>query len=403
MKIALVHDYLNQVGGGERVLDELMLMFPQAQIYTLMYDSDKTMKHYDGRIAKTSFLDFQFARDHHRLFIPFMPMAIRGIQIPNDVDLIISDSAGFGKGIKYNKKTTKHLCYIHTPLRYAWETKNYFPAGKQILSLSRLKNLSLRILGAPAFWFVRWFDYWSAQQPNRLVANSEYIADKVKKYYGRLAEVVYPPVSDFWFSTPSASSRLKADRSSYYLAAGRLLHYKRFDLIIEAFAELKFPLKIAGTGPELSSLKLISSQLGAPVEFLGFVKGDDELRELYQNAKAFIMANEEDFGLVTAEAQACGTPVIAYGRGGSLEIINKLGIKNKEAGDGPRVITSELERSTPTGIFFNEQTPEALVAAVKKIEVLEFDREKISDIARQFNIENFKNGVNDAVQKLLGE
>ncbi len=373
MKVALVHDYLNQVGGGERVLDELIKLFPEAPIYTLLYDEEKTLGRYKGKVKKTSFLDFSFARNHHRLFIPLMPLAARSLNLGSEYDLIISDSAGFGKGIRYDKKTTKHLCYVHTPLRYAWETSQYF--GRSVIG--RL----FTVVFWPAFWYVRRFDFKAGQQPDVLIANSNYIAAKIKKYYNRTAEVVCPPVdTKKFFPDPSDVPRSTLhDTQDYYLAAGRLLHYKRFDLIIEAFAELKLPLKIVGTGQEFAALYALRSTLHADnIEFLGYVRDDSELRALYQHAKAFIMPNEEDFGLVMAEAQACGAPVIAYGAGGALEIVEE----------------------GKTGVSFNEQTPTSLINAVKHFETTKFDRVYIANHAQKFGRESFENQIKNAIIKL---
>lgn len=366
MKVALVHDYLNQRGGGERVLDVLMEMFPQAPIYTLLHDKEKTAGAYAERVAGTSFLDFKFARDHHRLFIPLMPLAARSINLGSQYDIIISTSAGFGKGIKYNKKTTKHICYVHTPLRYAWETSTYFD------------NRALRFFGAPAFWFVRRFDHWAGQQPDILIANSKYIAKKIKKYYNRDAQVIYPPVNTdlFYYQPTKPKGPSEPISSHYYLAAGRLLHYKRFDLIIEAFNILRLPLKIVGSGPQEEALR--RQMRGAKMEMLGFVETDEQMRELYNGARGFIMANEEDFGLVMAEAQACGTPVIAYKAGGALEIVEK----------------------GKTGTFFNWQTPESLFAAVIDFDGMQFDRKYISERAQRFSVESFKKGIQEAVDRI---
>jgi glycosyltransferase involved in cell wall biosynthesis len=241
MKVALVHDYLNQIGGGERVLDVLMQMFPDAPVYTLMYDEEKTQGRYAGRVKGTSFLDFQFARDHHRVFIPLMPLATRSINLGSAYDLIISTSAGFSKGIRYDRKTTKHICYVHTPLRYAWEKKTYFG--------HRFSTKLFTAIFAPAFWYVKRFDYKSAQKPDVLIANSQYIADKIKKYYKRDAVAIYPPVDTNRFH-PVVSEPGREISSHYYLAIGRLLHYKRFDLIIDAFNKLGLPLQIVGAGPK---------------------------------------------------------------------------------------------------------------------------------------------------------
>lgn len=366
MKVALVHDYLNQVGGGERVLDELIKMFPEASVYTLLYDEEKTLKRYTGKVAKTSFLDFQFVRDHHRLFIPFMPLATLSIRIPDDVDLIISDSAGFGKGIRYNRKTTKHVSYIHTPLRYAWETHTYF--GHSV------KARLFTIVFSWAFWFVRRFDYWAAQRPDTLIANSHYIADKVRRYYGRDAAVVYPPVSDFWFTPPVAGTAPSSSR--YYLAGGRLLHYKKIDLIIDACGKVGASVIIFGEGQELEQLKKHAKPF-SNITFVGRVT-EEELRNLYRGAEAFIMANEEDFGLVMAEAQACGTPIIAYGRGGACEIV------------------------TPeTGVFFDEQTAESLTRAINDFKNRSFDRQVIEAKARIFHLFAFTSKIQNLEDRIV--
>lgn len=369
MRVALVHDYINQIGGGERVLMQLMRMFPDAPIYTLLYDERKTLGVYAGRVKKTSFLDFQFARDHHRLFIPFMPLAARSINLGSEYDLIISDSAGFGKGIRYDHATTKHLCYVHTPLRYAWETETYFSHS--------IKTQIFNTIFSPAFAYVRRFDYWAGQQPDVLLANSAYIAGKIRTYYGREAEVLYPPIMDSWSTgTLDASS---ATKEPYYLVAGRLLHYKRFDLVINACKKGGWRLKIVGDGPERRSLEAMAA--GVPtIEFLGYISSDEELRKLYTGATAFIMPNEEDFGLVMAEAQACGTPVIAYGAGGAAEIVE------------PRV----------TGLLFHEQTPEALNQAIESFQRIRFDRQVIAASAGRFSRQAFEQGIRNAAQKLCG-
>jgi glycosyltransferase involved in cell wall biosynthesis len=363
MRIALVHDYLNQLGGGERVLQHLMKMFPEAPVFTLLYDRKKTQGLFEGRVRGTSFLDFQFARDHHRLFIPLMPLAARKMDLGGEFDLIISSSAGFGKGITYDHSKTKHLCYVHTPLRYAWETDAYFGHNLR----AQLFNLVFR----PAFAYVRRFDYWAGQQPDVLVANSEFIARKIKQYYDREAEVVYPGADTTRFYYEAAPPR------EYYLAAGRLLHYKRFDLVIDAFNRLGLPLKIVGSGDRYDSLKQrITSN---KIEMLGYVQGDAELRALYNGAKGFIMANEEDFGLVTAEAQACGTPVIAYSAGGSIEIVE------------PHA----------TGLLFHDQTVDSLIQAVEDFERVQFDRKRISEHAQKFSMGQFEQGMSEKIQKLV--
>ena len=350
MKVAILHDYLNQFGGAERVVKVLLEIFPQADLYTLLYDKQKTSGLFDRNIKKTSFMDIPFIRNHHRMFIPFMPFAAKHLTSPEKYDLVISSTAGYGKGI--NVRGKYHISYCHTPLRYAWE-------------IDYLKNLSAsprplsNAIAYPIARRLREWDKRSASRVNLFIANSTFIADKIKSYYGRDAVVVNPPVNlKIFFPEPTAAKR------DYYLMAGRLLYYKGFDLGIAAFNQLQKPLKIVGQGPELEKLmKMARSQ---KIEFI--TKADDrELRKLYANAKALLFPQIEDFGLVAAEAQACGTPVIAYERGGIRDIVI-----NKK-----------------TGLFFNEQTPAAIVEAVKDFENMSFSRSSIAKAAERFSKENF--------------
>lgn len=367
MKVALVHDYLNQLGGGERVLEALMELYPDAPLYTLLYDEEKTHGKFANRKIYSSFLDTKVIRNHHRLFIPCMPLAAKSMNLGSRYDLIISDTAGFAKGISYNKKTTKHFSYIHTPLRYAWETNSYFNAS---FDGSRLfKNRLFRNFFRPAFSFVKQFDYKTAQAPNRLVANSHYIKAKIKKYFNRDADVIYPPVdTETFFYTPDQKPE------NYFLAVGRFLHYKRFDLIIQACIETGVHLKIVGAGREEEMLKKLATGK-RNIEFLPFQKKDSDLQKLYAGAAALLFANEEDFGLVMAEAQACGTPVIALNRGGAREIV----VDKK------------------TGILYHDQTVEALVRAIKMAEATRFDRAAISKNAERFSKNQFKAQIQKAL------
>jgi glycosyltransferase involved in cell wall biosynthesis len=367
MKIALIHDYLNQYGGAERVLEALMEIFPEAPVYTLFYDKEKTLGRFEGRIKKTSFLDFPLVSKNHRFFIPLMPAAANFLQLDSEYDLIISSSAGFGKGISIIPnfqfpipKLPRHIAYIHTPLRYAWEP--HYINLKFKNQKSKLRNIFLN----PILSYLKHWDYRAGQKPDVLIANSNYIAGKIKDYYGREAEVVYPPVDTTRFFYEK-----KSGIPNYYLAVGRMLPYKRFDLVIDAFAKLSLPLKIVGSGPEEKKLKAKSSKLKADnIEFLLFVD-DDELRRLYSGAKALIFPQIEDFGLVAAEAQACGCPVIAFGEGGAREIV-KDGI---------------------TGVLFHNQTADALAGAVKKFQTLSFDKKVIQKSAQRFSKENFKKRI----------
>ena len=355
MKVALVHDYLNQYGGAERVLEALLGIFPDADIYTLIYSRERSLGRFHRNLHKTSLLDLPLTRRNHRPFIPLMPLAMRSLQISHPYDLIISDSAGYAKGIRH-PKGTYHLSYCYTPLRYAWETDHYFA------------NTAFKTVFRPAFNYLRKWDFEASQQPDAFLAVSSFIAGKIRRYYGRKAEVVYPPVDygRFYFD---ARLQPAAGHQDYYLAVGRLMHYKKFDLVLEGFLELGLPLTIAGVGPEQGRLRQRAAAAGN-IRFLEAVP-DDELRALYNGAKAFVFPQVEDFGLVAAEAQACGAPVIAFREGGALEIVH----------DGV------------TGVFFDSQTVPSLVEAVRRAENMRFDRAQIGNLSRRFTLDNFKQGV----------
>ena len=349
MRVALVHDYLNQYGGAERVLEVLAKMFPEAPIYTLLYDEAKTYGCFRGRVRTTSFLDHPFVSRRHRLFIPLLPWAASRLRVPDEYDLIISSTAGYAKGVSYGN--AKHVAYCHTPLRYAWEP--------DYLTAKLGTNPAVRAALAPLLWYLRRWDYRAGQKPNLIVANSRFIAEKIRRVYGREAEVAHPPVDTAVFY-PDASVR----RGDRYLAAGRMLHYKRFDLAVSAFNKLGLPLTILGNGPELGKLRATAQP---NISFLPFESDTNKLRELYSSAKALIFPQVEDFGLVAAEALACGTPVIAYDAGGAKEIV----------ADGRN------------GVLFPEQTAEALIAAVHHFETLRFDPAATAASAEKFSKETF--------------
>ncbi|MFH1162427.1 MAG: glycosyltransferase [Candidatus Jorgensenbacteria bacterium] len=352
MRVAILHDYLNQFGGAERVLEVILELFPDADLYTLLYDEGKTKGLFAGRVTKTSFLDLPFIRSHHRAFIPFMPFAAKLLRSrKNPYDLVISSAAGYGKGINVNG--SYHVCYCHSPLRYAWEIDYLkdLPFSPGPLSRGSLRPI--------ARWLARW-DYTAAQSVNLFVANSEHIARKINAYYGRESTVVFPPVdTKLFYPEPRASV------SDYYLMVGRLLYYKRFDLGIQAFNRLRKPLLVIGAGPEMEKLKTLNHS--PYTTFLSDVS-DGDLRKYYTHAKAFIFPQIEDFGLVAAEAQACGTPVIAYREGGAPEIV----IEGR------------------TGVLFGKQTVEALMDAVGAFEKLKWNRAAIAKSAQRFSKETFK-------------
>jgi len=360
MRVAILHDYLNQFGGAERVLLALLEIFPKADLYTLLYDDNKTFGFFRENLKKTSFLDAPVIRQRHRAFIPLMPLAAKTLRLKDRYDLVISSTAGYAKGIPTGG--AYHISYCHSPLRYAWE-------------IDYLKNLRFSpwplhkdALHPIAKWLRHW-DKRAAEKVNLFIANSRYIADKIRSYYGRDAQVVYPPVDPKVFYPVKISGK-----KDYYLMAGRLLYYKGFDLGIKAFNYLKKPLKVVGAGPEADKLKSIADP--RYVEFVPFLS-DEELRQEYSGAKALIFPQIEDFGLVAAEAQACGCPVIAYNQGGGREIVeHRL-----------------------TGLLFDEhQSVPAIVDAVREFEASHFDRKFIARRALRFSKDNFKKKIKAIVR-----
>lgn len=369
MKIALVHDYLNQWGGGERVLEVLAGMFPEAPIYTLLHDPGATRGRFVGREIHTSILDNPLTRRHHRWFIPLMPIAAELMRL-RGYDLVISTSSGFAKGV-HVPKGIPHISYIHTPLRYAWDDGYITDELRYVAPFSYLPPALLRAATAPIAAYLRAWDRRAAAKPQLLLANSDYIAGLISRCYGREATVLHPPVDTSFFSyTPAVK------RKNYFLAVGRFVSYKRFDLLIDTFNKSGAPLKIVGTGRDEARLR---AMVRSPhIEFLGPVY-DEALRTLYREATALLFPQVEDFGLTAAEAVACGTPVIAYAAGGALEIIE----------DGKN------------GVLFREQTPATLQDAIAQCLARRFDHAAIAAMAERFSLERFRAGISRAVASIL--
>jgi len=360
MRIALAHDYLVQYGGAERVLECFCELFPYAPIYTIVYDKKLMHGMFEDSQIKTSYLQkIPFAPTRHRIFPPLMPAAIEQFDF-SQYDIVLSDSSSYAKGIITGPQTL-HICYMHTPMRYAWDdchkytTDFYFPGF--------IKKI------VPFFMnYIRIWDRISADRPDKIIANSNFIARRIKKYYKRDCLVINPPIklSNFYISE-------KTD--DYFLMVGRFMAYKRFDIAIEAFNQLKLPLKILGRGPELKRLKKIA---GPHVEFLGRVS-DKELFHHFSHCKAFIFPQEDDFGIVAIEAMASGRPLIAY-RGGDIP-------EHMEEGK--------------TGIFFEHQTVEDIVEAVKKFKETDYDPRYIREKAHKFDKQIFKEKIKNYVESEL--
>ncbi|MBI2003521.1 MAG: glycosyltransferase [Parcubacteria group bacterium] len=359
MKIALVYDYLTQFGGGERVLKALCEMFPEAPVWTLIYDEKRTGRAFKNREIHTSFLQkIPGAKKFFRGLIWLMPLAIEQLDL-SGFDLVISVSHSFGKGI-ITKPATKHICYCLTPTRYLWHNP----------------GLPFRPLSQFLLTYLRSWDFQAAQRPDYFIAVSENVKQRIKKYYGRESKVIYPPVE----TNNSNYSPYGLILEDYFLMVGRLVPYKRLDVAIEAFSKLpQEKLLIIGDGPELKNLKAKSQKLKADnIKFLGQVS-DSELPKYYAECRALIFPQEEDFGIVPMEAMASGRPVIAYRAGGALETV----------------------KQGETGLFFDKQTPESLLSVLKIFNKKDFDSQKIHGHALKFDLTNFRKSFTMYIKEVV--
>lgn len=360
MRIALVHDYLVQYGGAERVLEVFGEIFPDAPIYTLVYDKNLFKKKFGRKKIYTSFMQsLPFSKSHHRSFPILMPMAIESFDF-SSFDVVLSDSNSYAKGI-ISGPSTLHICYCHTPMRYAWDDYYSYTENFSVAKLVR-KAIPL------AMNYLRLWDKISADRVDKFITNSNFVAKRIRKYYRQPAEVIYPPVSPEFFNKGK-----KAKKEDYFLIVGRLIPYKRFDLVIGAFNILGLSLKIIGDGSESQRLKKAAKP---NIEFLGW-RTDEEIRDYYSKAKAFLFPQEEDFGIVALESLASGTPVIAYRGGGALEIV----------------------KENENGAFFNAQTVDSIVGAVRNFKSENFDSEKIKQSVKSFDKEIFKKKIKDFVER----
>lgn len=369
-RIAIVHDWLVVQGGAEKVLDALLQAFPQAEVFTLV---DFMPANQRGRLAKhevhTSLIQrLPMARRGFRHYLPLMPYAIEQFDL-HDFDLVISSSYCVAKGV-VTHPGQRHICYCHTPVRYAWDMKEAY-----------LRDAQLRLPGLETYVRhtlkrLRQWDHFNASQVDEFVANSANVARRIAKYYGRQASVIHPPVNLDTFAFNSQP------RDDYYLAASRLVPYKRIDLIIKAFRDDgQRQLKVVGAGPERRRLEKLAA--GAPnIELLGYQE-NNRLTQLLANARAFIFAAEEDFGIMPLEAQACGTPVIAYGRGGALE-----------------TVLDESHGDQATGVFFAEQTPASLLDALAHFETRTICSRACRQQAERFSRDTFWHRLLFHLQKI---
>ena len=362
MRVALVHDWLTGMRGGEKVFELLCDRFPDADVFTLFHRPGAVSAPIERHRITTSWLQqFPGASRHYRRYLPLFPSAIERFDL-RGYDFIVSSSHCVAKSV-IPASGTRHLCYCHSPMRYAWDQfEAYFGAD-------RVGAVRSRFVYRPIMTRLAKWDARTATRVHRFIANSRHVAGRIARYYNRRASVVYPPV-DTAFYRPAAAAP-----ENHFLIVSALVPYKRIDLAIEACRRAGARLRIVGDGPERQRLERLA---GADVTFLGAVS-DETIRDEYQRAQAVILPGEEDFGIVPVEAQACGRPVVAYGRGGALETVV----------DGD------------TGVLFQELTLESISAALNRVSALRIDAGRVRAHAEQFSREQHTQRMRETIDETL--
>lgn len=368
--VAIVHEWFSKLAGSEKVVEQLCHLFPQADLYAIYADPEvvKNTPYLRERGIKTTFVQkLPLVARYYRSYLPLMPLAVEQLDL-RGYDLVISSSHAVSKGVLTGPNQL-HISYVHTPIRYAWDLQH------QYLQESKLNSGPKSMLARWLLHHVRIWDYRTAAGVDHFVANSRFIARRIKKVYGRESDVIYPPVDVSAFT-------LKEDKEDFYIAASRMVPYKKMSLIIDAFTSMPDKkLVVIGDGPELSDNR---ARAGSNVTILGY-QPFDVLRDHFQRAKAFVFAAEEDFGIMPVEAQACGTPVIAFGRGGALETIRPLG------------------KEQPTGLFFDEQEIYAVTQAIEQFEGEQtaFSPQACRTNALQFSTARFRNEFQSYIKNCI--
>ena len=372
MKVALVHDWLTGMRGGEKALERIARLHPGAPIFTLVWKRGAVSEALESHPIHTSFLQrLPRAADAYRWYLPLFPAAIEAFDL-SGYDVVISTSHAVAKGVR-KAPGAFHLCYVHTPMRYVWDLESqYFPPGR---------------FPWPASWYVRrtcarlraW-DVATAHRPDALLTNSAHVAERIRRHWGRDAEVIYGPADVARFR-PAHGPR------TYDLLAGAFAPSKRGDLAVRACAAQGRKLVVAGSGPQAGALRRLA---GPDVEFRGWVS-DEELATLYAGARALLFPGEEDMGLMPIEAMASGCPVIAYGRGGALETVGRGAMPEALA----RVESGGVA-TVPGGVLFGSQTVEGLTEAIRHFETERFDPDALHEHARPFSVEAFDRRFQDA-------
>ena len=374
MKKALIHDWYTVYGGAERCVESFTNIWDDFDHFSLI--DDLSDSHRDlilkGKKTKNSFIQkLPFWKKKYRTYLPLFPFAIEQFDL-SDYELILSSSSSVAKGV-LTKPSQLHIAYVYSPVRYAWDLYH------QYLKESKLDS-GIKGLIAKYFLFkLRAWDFSTANRPDHYIAISHYVAKRIKKVYNKEAIVIYPPVDTDSFT-------LTTETSDYYITCSRMVPYKKIDLIVEAFSKTDKKLIVIGDGPDFKKIKKLAS---SNIELKGYVE-KEEMLDMIKRAKAFIFAAEEDFGIAPIEAQACGVPVIAYGKGGALETI--IGVSSDEKFDNKSV----------TGIFFKEQTSSSLLEAVNCFEKNEtsFDRKIIRKNAERFSKNRFEKEFKETIETL---
>lgn len=366
MKTAIVHEWLVNYAGSEKVVESFTNIWQDADVFTLVdfLNDEERRIILKGKKAKTSFIqNLPYAKKRHRKYLPLFPKAIESFDL-SKYDLIISSSHSVAKGVRTNKNQL-HICYCHSPMRYAWDEADYY------LKEANLNSGIKGLVAQSILKYLRKWDLKSADNVDYFIANSNHIAKKIKRIYNRLADVIYPPVDVEKFS-------LATEKEDFYLTASRLVPYKRIDLIIEAFARMPDKkLIVIGSGPEKERLK---AKAASNISLIGYQEFDS-LKSYMQKAKAFVFAAEEDFGIIVVEAMACGTPVIAGNFGGTTEsVVDKK-----------------------TGVLFPNQTVDSIVEAVKNFDVIakSINNSEIRIHSEKFSREIFEKNIKAYVDEKI--
>jgi glycosyltransferase involved in cell wall biosynthesis len=359
--VALIHDYLNQYGGAERVLEHLHAMWPSAPIYTSMYAPKLMPLHYRRMDIRTSYMQrLPGIHRHHQPYLLGYPFAFESFQLAR-YNVVLSNSSAWAKGV-VTPPETLHICYCLTPMRWAWTFRDYVEREQIGTSLRRVLQFAVH--------YLRLWDVSTAQRVDHFIAISRAVAARIRKYYGRDAAVIYPPVDVERF-------RPSPNPENFFLIVARLVPYKRVDLAVAAFNQLGWPLKIVGDGRDRAALQ---SRAGPNVEFLGRCS-DARVRELMAACRAFLFPGLEDFGIAPVEAQAAGRPVVAYAGGGALDTV----------------------RDGETGVLFGEQTVPALVEAVRRADDMAWSSSAIRAHAERFSAARFRRELGDYVERAWAE